>query len=207
MTGMERPVRRFLRRDYAGKKIRVSFDHKRCLHAEECVRRAPAVFDRNRVPWIDPDGAGAGQVIAAVLACPTGALRYELPDGSQPEEAPGSNMVFAMQDGPLYLRGRVVIVSEAGQVLHSDYRAALCRCGSSENKPFCDNSHRKTGFRAPGLGGSVAGMHGKPSDERLVVTPLQDASFLVRGQVTILTVDGDASVEVRRPIKLCRCGG
>src|SRR2546430_17612683 len=54
-----------------------------------------------------------------------------------------------MRNGPLLVRGRVDVKHEDGTV-ETLPRAALCRCGQSANKPFCDKTHLRTGFRAPG---------------------------------------------------------
>ena len=48
--------------------------------------------------------------------------------------------------GPLLVTGGVRIVDAQGNVLHEGERAALCRCGGSSNKPFCDGTHRTNGF-------------------------------------------------------------
>ena len=54
-------------------------------------------------------------------------------------------------DGPLIVRGRFVITGPDGQPVPAGRKTvALCRCGKSANKPFCDGSHTRTGFRAPG---------------------------------------------------------
>ncbi len=50
--------------------------------------------------------------------------------------------------GPLYVRGPIVLKDAAGAVVFEGTRAALCRCGASQNKPFCDNSHLQVGFQA-----------------------------------------------------------
>jgi CDGSH-type Zn-finger protein len=52
-------------------------------------------------------------------------------------------------DGPLLVRGAVDIVGPDGTVLPRRRRTiALCRCGLSSLKPFCDGSHKAAGFRA-----------------------------------------------------------
>ncbi|HET9905669.1 MAG TPA: CDGSH iron-sulfur domain-containing protein, partial [Anaerolineales bacterium] len=51
-------------------------------------------------------------------------------------------------NGPLYVRGHMRIMGSGGSLIREDTRVALCRCGHSENKPFCDGSHRKVGFRS-----------------------------------------------------------
>jgi CDGSH-type Zn-finger protein len=55
-----------------------------------------------------------------------------------------------MRDGPLLVVGEIEVAREDG-TLETLPRATLCRCGQSQVKPFCDNSHLKTGFRAPGV--------------------------------------------------------
>jgi len=64
-----------MRKTYAGKAVDVSFDPEVCIHAAECVRGLPAVFDTKRRPWIVPDAAEADEVVAQVGRCPSGALQ------------------------------------------------------------------------------------------------------------------------------------
>jgi CDGSH-type Zn-finger protein len=62
-------------------------------------------------------------------------------------EAPvGPVKVHPMKDGPLVLSGNVEMIAGSGRVAWRGTKAALCRCGKSDNKPFCDGSHRKVGF-------------------------------------------------------------
>jgi uncharacterized Fe-S cluster protein YjdI len=65
------------RRTYSGLEVDVSYDADVCIHAAECVKGLPAVFDTKAHPWIQPDGAPADQVIAQVARCPSGALQIE----------------------------------------------------------------------------------------------------------------------------------
>jgi CDGSH-type Zn-finger protein len=60
-------------------------------------------------------------------------------------------VVTVYEDGPLVVRGRFTIAAQDGQPIPAGRRTvALCRCGRSAIKPFCDGSHARTGFRAPG---------------------------------------------------------
>jgi uncharacterized Fe-S cluster protein YjdI len=134
-------------RTYEDDRIRVLWDAGRCIHVGRCLRALPSVFDTRARPWVDLDGAPAEQVAAAVRTCPTGALRYQ-GLGDLPEEAPEEPVsVEVRPNGPLYVRGRVRITRPGGEVVTDELRVALCRCGASQNKPFCDNSHRLVGFR------------------------------------------------------------
>ncbi|MET8203716.1 (4Fe-4S)-binding protein [Micromonospora taraxaci] len=69
------------KKTYEGQKITVTFEARRCLHAAECVRGLPEVFDPGQRPWIRPDGAEAERLAEVVRRCPSGALQYELVDG------------------------------------------------------------------------------------------------------------------------------
>jgi CDGSH-type Zn-finger protein len=60
-------------------------------------------------------------------------------------------VVTLYENGPLILRGRFVLTAQDGQLIPAGRRTvALCRCGASTLKPFCDGSHARIRFRAPG---------------------------------------------------------
>jgi CDGSH-type Zn-finger protein len=57
--------------------------------------------------------------------------------------------IAALDDGPFLVRGPVVVVDAEGNEFPSERKTiALCRCGGSTTKPFCDGTHSKLGFRA-----------------------------------------------------------
>jgi uncharacterized Fe-S cluster protein YjdI/CDGSH-type Zn-finger protein len=130
--------------------IDITYDDRRCIHAAECVRSLPAVFDRARRPWIQPAGASADAIAAVIAKCPSGALHFTRHDGGNAETPPEHNSIVAMPGGPLCVRGHVQLRSADGGVIVDDMRLALCRCGQSHNKPFCDNSHLDIAFEDPG---------------------------------------------------------
>ena len=136
-------------RVYDDGRIKVLWDASRCIHTGICLRDLPEVFDASARPWIDLTKADAGAVAATVRACPTGALRYE-PGEVGAEEPAVPTTVEVRPNGPLYLRGRLLVQGPGGRGVREETRVALCRCGASENKPYCDNSHRIVGFRDPG---------------------------------------------------------
>ena len=136
-------------RNYTGEKIDVTYDAGRCIHVGECLRCLPTVFDKSKRPWVLPDAGLADSVAATVLTCPSGALHYERKDDNAGEPKQEHNTIRLARNGPLYLRGDFMIVNGAGDLVIDDTRAALCRCGESTNKPFCDNTHRTIAFTAP----------------------------------------------------------
>ena len=135
------------RRQYTGDSIEVSFDASRCIHVAACLINAPDVFDVRKRPWIKLEGADAERVARVVSHCPSGALQYRRVDSEEKAGLPAT--IRAMQNGPYYLRGEIQITTPEGDLPVNGSRIALCRCGSSRNKPFCDNSHRMVDFQAP----------------------------------------------------------
>ena len=133
-------------RHYTNEAIDITYDPRRCIHAAECVDGLPAVFDTGRRPWISPSGASADDIAAAIERCPSGALHYTRWDGGAPEVPPVQTTIAPVPGGPLYVRGLIQLRAADGSLLVDDTRMALCRCGQSQNKPFCDNSHLGTGF-------------------------------------------------------------
>lgn len=128
--------------------LTVTFEPRRCIHNAACIRALPAVFDSTARPWVRLERATASEVVAAVHACPTGALRAVV-GGERDEIDPEPVSVRASRHGPLVVRGGVRIVTEDGEEMVTDRRVALCRCGHSRRMPLCDNSHREAGFRDP----------------------------------------------------------
>jgi CDGSH-type Zn-finger protein/uncharacterized Fe-S cluster protein YjdI len=189
---------------YSGKGIEVTYHLRRCTHADECVRGLPAVFDTARRPWVQPENAGVDEIAAVVLRCPTGALHFTREDGGPGEPLPERNTVQVVPDGPLYVRGQVTIVSPEGELILEDTRVALCRCGASENKPFCDNSHRTAGFRddgrLPAISNPGAENHGP-----LKIVLEHNGPLKLQGKFELLSAGGLEQYSGRRSV-LCRCG-
>jgi uncharacterized Fe-S cluster protein YjdI len=127
------------RKTYEGEQIAVSFDTQRCLHAAECVRGLPSVFDTSQRPWIQPDRADAEQIAEVVRRCPSGALRYEMRAG-EPERPEFPTSVALREGGGIALRGDLWIETGDGDLRET--RAVLCDCGRTARSPFCDNSCR-----------------------------------------------------------------
>jgi uncharacterized Fe-S cluster protein YjdI len=136
-------------REYRDERIAVYWAPQYCIHTANCLNAQPDVFDSMRRPWIVLDGADPDAVADAVMKCPTGALTYERLDGGDPEPESDDVTVTIWPNGPLFVRGSVKVTDKNGEVVREGTRMALCRCGESANKPFCDASHRRIGFRAP----------------------------------------------------------
>jgi uncharacterized Fe-S cluster protein YjdI/CDGSH-type Zn-finger protein len=132
-------------RTYEKGDLTVYWDSARCIHTGICLRSLHSVFNLRNRPWVTLDGADAEEIIATVDKCPTGALRYSRAGEAEP--APTPTAMVPIHDGPLLVRGDLrVLDPETGGVIAEETRLALCRCGKSENQPFCDNAHRRTHF-------------------------------------------------------------
>lgn len=143
----ERPAERV--KEYTSPDIVVTFHGVRCIHSANCVRGLPQVFDTKMRPWIQPNNSTADAIADVVGRCPTGALHYRRLDGGAEEPDPDEVTIRVQRDGPVHVRGRVKVYDAEGNLLREDVRMALCRCGHSSNKPFCDETHKKVGFRDP----------------------------------------------------------
>lgn len=205
-------------RHYRGHQASVTFDTHRCIHTEVCVRGLPQVFDVSRRPWILPDAADPKRLERVVLGCPTGALRMAPPTDERiakgadaaasilPEEPRKKNSVSVVPDGPYHARGNLEVEETPGAEIVQDTRVAFCRCGASENKPLCDESHARVGFRcaatvAPGPEAAPP-VSGESAPVRF--TPYPNGPLAFRGPLTI-SGRGGARLTLDQG-KLCRCG-
>jgi len=129
---------------YRGKRITIHDDRAICAHSGVCTDNLAAVFRLGKESWIDADAADAEQIIAIVQRCPSGALSYTI-DGSSVAVAPRERAIAASKNGPYFCSGEVELRAD-GATPRFPERYALCRCGGSKNKPFCDGTHWAIGF-------------------------------------------------------------
>ncbi|MDH3337095.1 MAG: CDGSH iron-sulfur domain-containing protein [Gammaproteobacteria bacterium] len=189
---------------YAGKNAEVSWHGGLCIHIGECGRAKGDLFVGGRQPWCQPDIASNDQVQDVIMRCPSGALSVEFADGSRRETGRPENTISVAYNGPLFVRGELEIEGAPTDAPGLKFRAALCRCGHSKNKPFCDNSHESTGFRDSGAVGEA----GEPNPESggpLTIKPVKDGPLMVKGNVTISGGSGRISWTGEK-VALCRCG-
>jgi len=189
---------------YAGKRAEVSWHGGLCIHIGECGRAKGELFVGGRQPWCQPDLASDDEVKDVVMRCPTGALSVEFDDGSIPETASPENTINVAYNGPLFVRGQLEIDGSPSDAPGLNFRAALCRCGQSKNKPFCDNSHEAAGFKDFGAVGEV-GDHDVGSGGPLAITAAKDGPLLIKGNVMIVSGSGRSSWRGTQ-VALCRCG-
>jgi CDGSH-type Zn-finger protein len=136
------------RQAYKGKRIAILDNRSICSHAGFCTDELKSVFRMHDEPWIDADGAKVEEIVATIRKCPSGALSYAI-DGVEAEPPPRPAMITVTDDGPYAVTGGVELMGVKRGEGASAEHYALCRCGASKNKPFCDGSHWHVGFRDP----------------------------------------------------------
>ena len=86
-------------RVYANDQIEVTWEPAFCIHAAECLRGLPAVFDSRRRPWIIPDNGSPAEIGEVIQRCPTGALHFRRRDGGPQEPVPEETTVAPRPNG------------------------------------------------------------------------------------------------------------
>ncbi len=187
-----------------GKDVIIEFEAKRCIHARFCVLQQPGVFKANVVgEWIMPDDADcADNLVATAQNCPSGAIQYTRKDGRPDELPPLVNLIQVRENGPNAFRGHLVIDGEP-----IGYRATLCRCGRSKNKPFCDGSHKAGDdpFQATGEPetGDVTALEVRNGEVQ--VNPQKNGPLRISGNLEVLSGTG-RTIRKAQALQLCRCG-
>lgn len=185
-----------------GTQLTLRFEGRRCIHARFCVLGAPAVFKANTPgEWIFPDAMPTEDVVRIAHLCPSGAIQYTRRDSGPQEEPPPVNVAYLRENGPIAFRAPL---SVAGAGI--GFRATLCRCGASKNKPYCDGSHTALGFKATGEPDTRKSEPLAVRDGPLAIEPQRNGPLQVIGNLEICSGTGRTIDRVGRA-RLCRCGG
>ncbi len=96
-------------------------------------------------PWITIEKATTEQLKEQLAKCPSGALSYYMNDSEKNTEV-AETKVDIMANGPLIISGAINVKDSQGNTESKTKKTAFCRCGGSNNKPYCDGTHTKIGF-------------------------------------------------------------
>jgi CDGSH-type Zn-finger protein/uncharacterized Fe-S cluster protein YjdI len=185
-----------------GRNLLLRFEGKRCIHSRHCVLGAPSVFRANvKGAWLNPDGISVEDLAAVAHDCPSGAITYDRLDGGPAEGPPPVNVIRVRENGPLAVHAKIELEGRGAM-----FRATLCRCGASKNKPFCDNSHVALGFTASGEPPTQPSELLVQRDGLFTITPTTNGPLSLRGNVEICSGTG-RTVTRTQQVRLCRCGG
>jgi len=138
---------------YTNNEVTVVWKPDTCIHSRICWTQLREVFDPAKKPWVNMEAASTEAIIAQVRKCPSGALSYYLnAEGEQSiqndiqAEAASIMNIEIKKNGPILITTDCVITHGDGSKETKQGTTALCCCGQSSNKPYCDGTHRKIGF-------------------------------------------------------------
>ena len=136
-------------KNYSNDELTVHWKPAKCIHAGECVKALPNVYNPKVKPWITIENATTQELKDQIAKCPSGALSYTLNKENMNEENAQQEQtrVDVKENGPLLVHGKVCVVKPDGTEEIKDKVTALCRCGASQNKPYCDGAHVKAEFK------------------------------------------------------------
>jgi CDGSH-type Zn-finger protein/truncated hemoglobin YjbI len=158
-TGDKDPNRVPDRRDtYEGLSITIHDNRGICQHSGFCTDRIPVAFRVDQDPFVAASGARLDEMIRAVRNCPSGALSLAI-DGIEDRATVDWHgrrppTVTITKDGPYRITGSIDLLDESGAPTARNTGSslehyAMCRCGHSQNKPFCSGMHWYIDFRDP----------------------------------------------------------
>ena len=146
------------RDEYAGQQVTIFDNRGICQHSGYCSDRLAAVFRTGTEPFVAPSGGRLDEIIRAVRDCPSGALGLAI-DGHEARDLADWHggrepAIVITRDGPYRITGGIALADGTGGDVPRAQGAsaehyALCRCGHSQNKPFCSGMHWYVGFRDP----------------------------------------------------------
>ncbi|HEY8764553.1 MAG TPA: CDGSH iron-sulfur domain-containing protein [Solirubrobacteraceae bacterium] len=141
---------------YHGIRITIADNRGTCAHSGFCTDRLPSVFRTDQEPFVAPTGGRVDEIIRAGRDCPSGALSAttdgEDPVGRSDQQRPPA--IEVSRDGPYRVTGNLTLLDSDGRPEPRNEGASLehyslCRCGKSQNKPFCSGMHWYVEFRDP----------------------------------------------------------
>lgn len=158
-TDQKSPDRVPDRRDtYVGQQVTVLDNRGTCQHSGSCTDRLASVFRSSEEPFVRPSGGRMDEIIRAVRDCPSGALSYAM-DGVEARDEVDYHgrrepAIEVTKDGPYRITGAMALCDPQGRAIGRNEGAssehfALCRCGQSQNKPFCSGMHWYVRFKDP----------------------------------------------------------
>jgi uncharacterized Fe-S cluster protein YjdI len=136
---------------YTNGEVTIVWKPAACIHSTLCWKGLKNVFNPGKRPWIEPTGGTTTQIIEQVGKCPSGALSYFMNEDGESDKPISTEMaqpltIEVSPNGPYLIKASCSIQHSDGKIETKTGTTALCRCGSSRNKPFCDGSHREVGF-------------------------------------------------------------
>ena len=114
-----------------------------------------------------------------------------------------ANELLVTSGGPLKMTGNITLIHEDGSVTHAN-NLNLCRCGSSKNKPFCDDQHLELEFFDNGAISQLSDWMPVSRPQTVTVTCIKNGPLKFRGYLRLYNRKGQECITVSG--ELCRCG-
>ncbi|MEU4222185.1 CDGSH iron-sulfur domain-containing protein [Actinoplanes sp. NPDC026623] len=146
------------RRDsYPGLQATILDNRGTCAHSGFCTDRLSSVFRLGEDPFVLPSGGRLDEITQAVRACPSGALSMALGGDEESHDVVDQQRpanIEVSRDGPYRVTGSIPLTERDGKPVARNQGASLehyslCRCGRSQNKPFCSGMHWYADFHDP----------------------------------------------------------
>jgi uncharacterized Fe-S cluster protein YjdI len=133
-------------KEYSNGEVTVVWEAEKCIHSAICAKGLPKVFQPKDRPWIKIDAENTQAIVNQVKQCPSGALSFYMnAEGDKTSESMETK-IEVVEDGPLLVYGTLKVTHKDGKQETKNRTTAFCRCGLSNNKPFCDGTHVKQNF-------------------------------------------------------------
>ena len=133
-------------KEYSNGEVTVVWDAKKCIHSGICVKGLPSVFRPKVRPWVRINEANTEAIVNQVKLCPSNALSYYMNSVVEPCENNSMTKVEVLRNGPILVHGAIEVNHADGNKENKTKVSAFCRCGQSNNKPYCDGAHVKNEF-------------------------------------------------------------
>ncbi|WP_243472873.1 (4Fe-4S)-binding protein [Winogradskyella sp. MH6] len=133
-------------KEYTNGEVSVVWKAEKCIHSAMCVKGLPNVFQPKERPWIKIDSSTTDKIIETVKKCPSGALSYYMNDTEDKTSETLETKIEVLENGPLLIYGTLKVTHKDGKKETKNKTTAFCRCGASQNKPYCDGAHIKQDF-------------------------------------------------------------
>ncbi len=140
-------MEREITKKYSNGELTVVWKPQKCIHSRVCVKTLPMVYDPEAKPWINVENASTEELKEQIIKCPSGALSYFMNAEDNQEEETLETKIEILENGPLLVYGTLKVTDKDGNIETKNKTTAFCRCGESNNKPYCDGSHIKADFK------------------------------------------------------------
>lgn len=134
-------------KEYSNGEVTVVWQAEKCIHSGICVKNSPQVFQPKDKPWVKIDTTSTNEIVNTVKKCPSGALSFYMNNETDKTSESLETKIEVLENGPLLVYGTLKITDKDGNEETKNKTTAFCRCGASQNKPYCDGAHVKEDFR------------------------------------------------------------